>query len=89
MSVLLECQFFLVADAEAEGLELADADGEADFDGLADLEGEADCDGAVVARLPSWFAEATAATASLAAFSAAFVRSSALGALSPARPAPL
>lgn len=84
-------QLFFDAEGDADEAGALDAalDGEAlGFgDELADEVGE--LLGAGVPAPPSPFAEDTFATASLTAFTAAFVRLSALGVFSPASPAPL
>src|SRR3954452_8188484 len=82
--------FFSLADADAgaetdfDDADFDDADGDPDFDD-ADLEGDA----LEPAPPRSSFAAPIAATTSLAAAFAPFTRSSASGAFSPARPAPL
>jgi hypothetical protein len=78
-----EAAFEADFEVDVEGDFEADVEGdfEADFDG----DFEADSDGAA----PVPFAFVTEATTSLAAFRASFIRSSASGVLSPARPAPL
>jgi hypothetical protein len=96
-------QLFAEADAFGAAAAAFDAAADDDVDGVAFADGEAalepDAEGDGAAGLepdepelplpPSPLADRTAPTASLAAFSADFVRVSALGALSPARPAPL
>jgi hypothetical protein len=87
-SVLLQLVFAadLDGDADFDAAFDGDADGEADFDGA--FEPEAESDGAGLTA-PSPFAADTAPTVSLAACPASLPRVSTLGALSPARPAPL